>query len=146
MKHIILILLTTFLFSCEYKHHERHCKIHCYQTGSGDDLLFWYLLYGNNNTYYVYQSSAPVSSFSGVAWSQQTYMPQELSNVQELEQIEEPLTELPDEIEVEMEAEPDQGQAESTESSESDSESSGESSGGDSGGGSDGGGDGGGGE
>lgn len=102
MKYLLLLLLTFAFISCEYKQHERHCKIHCYQTGEGNDLLFWYLLYNNSGGYYVYQSNTQVTNFSNVSWQKETQMPEELVNVQETAQIEEPLSELPDEIEVEM--------------------------------------------
>ena len=147
MNRIILIIAVfIFLFSCEYKHRERHCKVHCYQTGSGDDLMYWYLLYGNNNTYYVYQSASPVTSFTGVSWSQQQSIPEQLSNVQEFEQINEPLSELPDEIDVDMSDQTEEATESNSEGESSSGESGSDAGGSDAGGSDGGGGDGGGGD
>lgn len=148
MKRLLIILPVLFILSCESYKEPRKCKIQQYQTGSdtGNDLLYWYILFNNHtNSYYYYSSAAPVSNFSNVNWEQSNSMPSQLNDLQPVSEIEEPLTELPNEIEVEMEV-----ATEATENSspESNSEgSSGESSGsGDSGGSSDsGGGDGGGG-
>jgi uncharacterized membrane protein YgcG len=151
MNRILLIISIAFLLSgCDsYKEH-RKCKIQQYQTGSdaSNDLLFWYLIMNHsNNSYYYYSSSVPVSNFSTVNWSQSTTLPTELNELQPISETEEPLTELPNEIEVEMEAEQGQAEASENSSTESSSETGSESSGGDSGGSSDsGGGDGGGGE
>lgn len=148
MKIIISLFIVFSMLSCDTSNgHSQHCKIQQYQTGSDatNDLLFWYLIMNNQtHTYYYYSSPTPITNFSSISWSQSNTMPTELDNMQPTAEIEEPLTELPNEIEVEMETNTEQGQTESTENSsnESGSESSSESSSGDSGGGGDSGGSG----
>lgn len=150
MKALLFISLSVFIFSCDSFKEPRKCKIQQYQTGSDatNDLLFWYLIMNNQtHSYYYYSSPTPVSNFSSVSWSQTNTIPTQLDNLQPVSEIEEPLTELPNEIEVEMEAEPATNEAESSSTeSNSESNSSSESSSGDSGGssGDSGGGDGGG--
>lgn len=148
MKRLLIIIPVLLILSCESNKEQRKCKIQQYQTGSdaNNDLLYWYLLFNNHtNSYYYYSSSTPVSNFSTVNWEQSSSMPTQLNDLQPTSEIEEPLTELPNEIEVEMEAETEAGQTESTENSstESNSENSNSesSSSGDSGGDSGGGGD-----
>lgn len=142
MKQLFIIIPILFILSCESYKEPRKCKIQQYQTGSevNNDLLFWYLLFNNHtNSYYYYSSPSPVSNFSTINWEQSNAVPSQLNDLQPIAEIEEPLTDLPDEIEVGMETETEQGQAEATENSsnESGSESSSESSSGDSGGSSD---------
>lgn len=103
MKLLFLFSFLFFIFSCEsFKHESRHCKIHFYQTGTGDDLVYWYILYGNNHSYYIYESSMQISDFSSISWSKGSTIPEQLDNIQEIGQIDEPLSQLPDEIEVDM--------------------------------------------
>ena len=133
MKRLLIIIPVLFIISCESYKEPRKCKIRQYQTGSdaNNDLLYWYLMFNSHtHSYYYYSSPAPVSNFANISWEQSNAMPAQLNDLQPTAEIEEPLTELPNEIEVEMEAEPDQGQTESTENSsnESSPESSSESS------------------
>lgn len=135
-------LLFILLIFCACNSNHRRAKIHAYKvanqlTATSGDFLYYYIIFGNNNTYYMYVASSPVIDFSNKTWTVTDEMPFEESEATVLQDIEEPMTDLPDEVDVEM--------SEVSEPADN-SESSGESDSGDSGdSGGDGGGDGGGG-
>lgn len=131
---LMLALLVTFASCNQHK----QTKLHSYVTTDDDGILYWYLLYGQNNTYYTYSSRIPVTDFIDVAWNASSSIPSSIATAKEL-----PVTELEENAidEVTEEA----ADADSDAGSDADSSSDSGSDSGDSGGG-DGGGDGGGGE
>ena len=134
----MLALLAVFT-SCDIKHHKK-TKLHSYEVEDDNgDVFYWYMFYGQNNTYYTYNSRIPLTDFLDVAWQVSDYIPSPIATAKEL-----PITELEDEAV--DEATEDAVDSSPEASSDADSSSdSGSDSGGDSGGGDGGGGDGGGG-
>ena len=133
----MLAMLVT-LSACNVKHHKK-TKLHSYEIEDDNgDLVFWYMFYGKDDTYYTYNSKVPVTDFLDIAWNVCDAIPAPIASAKEL-----PVTELED-----------QGVDEATEeavdaspeaSADADADGGGGDSGGDSGGGDGGGGDGGGG-
>jgi hypothetical protein len=92
VKNILVILLMTIMFvSCKEKH--KKFKVKVYKTavqhknksdatssssgtsGASDDFLYWYIMFGNSNTYYSYSSPYPVTDYSSVSWSRSAGAP-----------------------------------------------------------------------
>jgi len=158
--------------SCDTKKHQpKLAQVDVYRvpntaTADPNDWLYYYLIFNNHtNTYYYYTSPIEVTdfhsaNFSTTSWTTSSTFPSDLTNQTPIGQIDEPLSELPNEIEVDLDAvieapadyESEGGSSSSQSSAEeedgdgdaSDGNSSSDS-GGDSGGGDGGGGDGGGG-
>ena len=136
----MLALLATFASCNQHK----QIKLHSYVTTDDDGILYWYLLYGQNDMYYTYSSRIPVTDFIDVAWNTSSSIPSSIATAKEL-----PVTELEENaideaIEEAVDASPE-AEADADAGSDADSGSDSGSDSGDSGGG-DGGGDGGGGE
>lgn len=140
MRRLLFLLLLTAIFSCKDSPHKK-AKIHSWVTHDQSDpniLLYWYILYGNNGTYYTYSSPTAVTSFSGINWQTTNELPSAIANQPEAQTFEEPVNDLPNEIEIEA-SEIDNSSSEtdasgSSESGSSDASSSSDSGGGDSGG------------
>ena len=133
----MLGLLATFASCNQHK----QTKLHSYVTTDDDGMLYWYLFYGQNNTYYTYSSRIPVTDFIDVAWNVSSSIPSQITTAKEL-----PVTELEENAVEEATEEGVDTEANTEANAEADSDSSSDSGSdsGDSGGG-DGGGDGGGG-
>ena len=130
----MLAILATFS-ACNLKHHKK-TKLHSYEVDDDNgDIFYWYMFYGQNNTYYTYNSRVPLSNFLDIAWQVSDYIPTPITTAKEL-----PVTELEDTAVEETASEAVDASPEA--SADADSGSDGGS--GDSGG--DGGGDGGGGD
>jgi uncharacterized membrane protein YgcG len=142
MKKLFLMLAMLATFASCNQH--KQTKLHSYVTTDDDGVLYWYMFYGQNNTYYTYNSRIPVTDFIDVAWNVSSSIPTPITTAKEL-----PVTELEDNAvdeatEEAVDASPEaEANADADSGSEGDSGS--DSGSGDSGGG-DGGGDGGGGE
>jgi uncharacterized membrane protein YgcG len=169
---LLMVLIMVFTSCDTKKHRPKLAQVSVYHvpnTGTSDpnDWLFYYLIFNNHtNTYYYYVSPTEIANFSttkfsNTVWATSTTLPPDLTNQTPIGQIDEPLTELPNEIEVEMDAvieapadveSGDGGSNSSQSSAEEDGDgdasdgNSSSDSGGDSGGGDGGGGDGGGGD
>lgn len=151
MKKLLLLLFFPLFFLCSCDHQTKNAKVHCYKVANGNDFLYYYFIYSNISGGYYYSSPTYLTSLTGVTWQSASTLPegayQQIQENQEYATLEEPLSELPDEIEVEMES-PDNSQetTETETSTDSDNGDAGGDSGdsGDSGG--DSGGDGGGGD
>lgn len=134
MKKVFLLLALLVAFtSCDLKQNKK-TKLHSYVTTDDDGILYWYLFYGQNDTYYTYSSRVPVSDFVNVAWDVSNSIPSSITTAKEL-----PVTELEDNAveeveEVAEDAVDNSPEAETDSSSDSDSSDSGDS-GGDGGGG-----------
>ena len=130
----MLAILATFS-ACNLKQHKQ-TKLHSYEVEDDNgDVFYWYLFYGQNNTYYTYNSRVPVTDFLDIAWQVSDYIPTPITTAKEL-----PVTELEDEAVDEA----TEDAVDSSPEASADADSSSDSGSGDSGGG-DGGGDGGGG-
>lgn len=134
MKKVFLLLALLVAFtSCDLKQNKK-TKLHSYVTTDDDGILYWYLFYGQNDTYYTYSSRVPVSDFVDVAWDVSNSIPSSITTAKEL-----PVTELEDNAveEVVEDAVDNSPEAESDSNSSSDSDSGSDSgdSGGDGGGG-----------
>lgn len=160
MKNLFLLLIaTTFLFSCDNtQRHRKSADVKVYKvanssTVDNNDWIWYYMIFNQNGSYYYYSSPVYYTSIpSSATWASSTTTPinpeyvSTIDQSQPIAEFNEPMTELPDEIEVEMDnTEQAQSETESAaenSNSESNSESSSSSDGGssDSGGGSDGGG------
>ena len=129
MKKLFLLLAMLAAFtSCDMKHHKKTI-LHSYVSNDNGDIFYWYMFYGDNNTYYTYSSRLPMSDFTDISWNVSDVIPKQITNAEELEQ-----TELEDTA-------VDDNTTEAVESSpEANNDSGADSSSGDSGGG-DGGGD-----
>lgn len=125
IKLFLHLCLAIMLFSCSQPK-EKKAKIHEWVTtttntdGSGS-FLYYYILFGPSNSYYTYTSTVQMNSFTGVQWTETSTLPSITQSIPENSTIEEPLANLPDEIQVEMEASP--GQTLEDEPADNDSES-----------------------
>lgn len=145
MRKVLLFLVLLVGFTACNKR-SRMAKIKSYRvhntaTADPNDWLYYYVMTSGNNNYYYYTSTTPVTDFSTASWVTSTSLPSEIVNESPFSEISEPLSELPNEIEVEMNEGFDTTEGAGESSSDSDSDSGGDSGGGDSGGGGDGGGD-----
>ena len=134
-KHLLIFVIIAALFSCNDK--AQTAKVKCYKmpntaTVDNNDWIYYYILFGNNGNYYYYTSPNYYATMpSDAIWSSSatTPLPSETFNSINTEQpfaeMQEPMTELPNEIEVEMEAESSQGtESESPTGNESSTETS----------------------
>lgn len=140
MKKLFLMLALLVAFTSCNQH--KQTKLHSYVTTDDDGILYWYLFYGENNTYYSYNSRIPVTDFIDIAWQVSDAIPTQIATAKEL-----PVTELEENAveEATDESVDTEAEASSDAGSDADSGSDSGSDSGDSGGG-DGGGDGGGGD
>lgn len=164
MKKILTLLILFFvtIFGTEsclsHNHHKtKVVKVRAYKvlntaTAANDDFIYYYIMINNSNGstgYYSYESVTPVTNFTSVQWTPSSTLPQGITSSSSYQELDEPLSELPSEIEVDMEANGSVTEVESegSEGGEGSGDSGGDSGGSDGGGGdSGGGGDGGGGD
>ena len=72
---LMLALLATFASCNQHK----QIKLHSYITTDDDGILYWYLLYGQNDMYYTYSSRIPVTDFIDVAWNTSSSIPSSIA-------------------------------------------------------------------
>lgn len=105
----LIVGVSILLGGCELEkktHTEVRTKIHEYKTRNSDgDWIYWYVVFGNNNSYYSYNSLFPIYEFSTVPFSESPSIPSELNNVFEEKFEEIPTEVLPDQIEAEVQTE-----------------------------------------
>ena len=91
MKKLLLMLavLTAFT-SCKFSQHKQ-TKLHSYIATDDDGIYYWYLFYGQNDTYYSYSSRVPVTDFIDITWEVSDRIPAQIATAKEL-----PVTELED--------------------------------------------------
>ncbi len=158
MKNIITIILLSIFISCNHKPKGlKDVKVHTYKQHSTvvdndptNDWIFWYIIFGNNNSCYYYSSPSYATNYSGASWISSPSVPLSINNnnpnspdVEELTEQNIQINELPQEIQTEIDQSPDNFEGSTNEDvgaddgvSDGDSDTgSGDSGGGDSGGG-----------